>query len=91
MGLAAEDNIREGIGGQRLRGMIGGRGLGGMIGGNMGRRDVLEWAARNSSAVEMSFSRFREESSLWARVPADCCCGTLASSSSSSEGKKSDG
>ena len=45
---------------------------------------------RNSSAVGMSCSRVNKESSLQARVPADCCWGTVVNSSSSSEGKKSD-
>ena len=44
---------------------------------------------RNSSAVGMSSSRVNKVSSLQARVPADCCWGTVVSSSSSSEGKKS--
>ena len=33
---------------------------------------------------------FNEESSLQARLPVDCCWGTVVSSSSSSEGKKLD-
>ena len=40
--------------------------------------------------VEMLSSRVNKESSLQARVPVDYCWGTVVSSSSSSEGKKSD-
>ena len=47
-------------------------------------------AARNSSVVEMSFSRVNEVSSFQARLPADHCWGIVVSSLSSSEGKKSD-
>ena len=45
---------------------------------------------RNSSAVGMSSSRVNEVLSFQARIPADCCWRTVVSSSSSSEGKKSD-
>ena len=59
--------------------------------GNADSKDRWGQAARNSSAVEMSSSRFNEESSLQVRVPADCCWGTVVSSSSLSKGKKLDG
>ena len=39
----------------------------------------------------MLSSRASEMSSVCARIPADCCWRTVVSSSSSSEGKKSDG
>ena len=39
---------------------------------------------------EMLSSRVNKESSLQARVPADCCWRTVVSSSSLLEGKKSD-
>ena len=38
--------------------------------------------------VEILSSRVNKESSLQARVPADCCWRTVVSSSSLSEGKK---
>ena len=86
------DNIGEEIGGQELGGIIG---TGGWMGGGVGewkvdRRDKWRWVVRNSSAVGMLFLRVNEESSLQARVPADCCWGTVVSSLSSLEGKKSD-
>ena len=71
------DDIGKGIGGQGL-------------GGTVGKRDRWGQAARNSSVVGTLSSRVNEESSLQTRVPADCCWGTVVSSSSSSEGKKSD-
>ena len=62
---------------------VGGRGLG-------GGRDVRSgcgWFIRNLGVLS---SRASEVSSVCARVPADCCWGTVVSSSSSSEGKKSE-
>ena len=87
------DDIRVGTGGQELGGIVGtdgrvgGRGVGEW---KADRRERCDWVARNSSAVGMSCSRVREELSLQARVPADCCWGMVVSSSSSSEGKNSD-
>ena len=87
------DDMGEGIGGWRLDGTVG---TGGWVGGDgvrgwkADKRDRWGWAMRNSSAVGMLFSRVNEEPNLQARVLAECCWGTVASSLSSSEGKKSD-
>ena len=81
--------MEEGIGGQGLGGMMGGAG-GGVGEWKADCSDKWGWVARNSSAVGMSFSRVNEVLSLQARVLVDCCWGTVVSSSSSSEGKKSD-
>ena len=62
----------------------GGQGLG----GGRDTRSGCGWLIRNSG---VSSSRASEISSVCARVPADCCWRTVVSSSSSSEGKKSDG
>ena len=59
--------------------------------GKEDKRDKWRWAARNSSAVGMLSSRVNKELSLQARVSADHCWGTMVSSLSLSEGKKSDG
>ena len=75
---------------------IGGQGLGGTTGmvswvvGNRDSRDRWGQAARNSSAVGMLSLRVNEVLSFQTRLPADLCWGTVVSSSSSSEGKKSD-
>ena len=86
------DDIGVGIGGQGLGGMIGiggwaGRGVGEQ---NADKRDRWRRVMRNSSAEGMSSSKVNEESSLQARISVDCCWETVVSSSSSSEGKKSD-
>ena len=70
-------------------------GMGGWLGGGVGGRNVDKrgrWGqvARNSLAVGMSSLRVNKVSSFQARLPADCCWGTVVSSSSLSEGKKSD-
>ena len=83
------DGIREGIGRQGLGDMIGG------VDGGVGewktdRRDRWRQVARNSLAVGMSSSRVNKESNLRSRVLADCYWGTVVSSLSSSEGKKSE-
>ena len=75
------DDIGVGIGGQRL---------GGTIGGNVDGRGGQEWVARNSSAVGMLFLRVNKVSSFQTRLSADLCWRTVVSSSSSSEGKRSD-
>ena len=91
MGLTVVDNIGEGAGRWRLGSMIGGAGGGGAGEGNVNSRDRWGQAMRNSSVVGMSPSRFNKELSLQTRVPADCCWGTVVSSLSSSEEKKSGG
>ena len=63
---------------------IGGQGL---EGGKDARRGCC-WFIRN---LGVSSSRASELSSVYARVPADCCWRTVVSSSSLLEGKKSDG
>ena len=63
---------------------IGGRGLG----GGSDVRSGCGWFIRNS---RVSSLRFNKVSISCARIPADCCWRTVVSSSSSSEGKKSDG
>ena len=92
MGLA-EDDIRGGTGGWGLEGTMGTGSwvCGGVEEWNVDKRDRWGQVARNSPAVGMSCSRVNEKSNLQARVPVDCCWGTVVSSSSSSEGKKSDG
>ena len=87
------DNIREGIGGWGLGGTMGGAGrvgwaVGEVGGGNADKRDKWGQDARNSSPVGRSSSRIREVSSHQERVPGSRARG--GSSSSSSEGKKSD-
>ena len=63
-----------GISGRELDDMMG---IGGWAGGgveqNADRRDKWGQATRNSFAVGMSCLRVNKESSLQARVPADCC------------------
>ena len=68
------DDMGEGIGGQGL-------------GGGRDARSGCGWLIRNSG---MSSSRASEVLSVCARVLADSCWGTVVSSLSSSEGKKSD-
>ena len=63
---------------------IGGRGLG----GGSDARSGCSWFIRNSGVLS---SRVSEVSISCVRVLADCCWSTVVSSSSSSEGKKSDG
>ena len=92
LAVLAVDDIGEGIGGWELGGMMS---MGGWTGGaveewNVDRRDRWGWVARNSSVEGMLSSSFNKELSLQARIPVDCCWGTVVSSSSSSEGKKSD-
>ena len=87
------DNIGAGIGGQGFGGIMDD--VGGMIGseGEVGEWNVVKrerWrqSARNSSLVEMLSSRVREVSTLQARDPG--LRTRRGSSSSLSEGKKSD-
>ena len=68
------DNIGEGI---------GGRGLG----GGRDARSGCGWLIRNSGT---SSSRASELLMVCARVSVVCCWGTVVSSSSSSEGRKSE-
>ena len=63
---------------------------GGVERGKLDRRDKWRWAARNSSAVGILSSSFNEVSSFQTRFPVDRCWRTVVSSSSLSEGKKSD-
>ena len=86
------DDMGERIGKQGLGGMMGGVGwvgvVGGVYDGNVDRRDEWRRVVRNSLAFWRSPSRVSNVLSLQARVP-----GSRArdgSSSSSSEGKKSD-
>ena len=69
------DNMGEGIGGQGL-------------GGDSDASSGCSWFIKNLGA---SSSRVNKVSISCARIPADYYWGTVVSSSSSSEGKKSDG
>ena len=51
-------------------------------------RSECGWLIRNSGTLSLKAS---ELSMVCARVPADCCWGTVVSSLSLLEGKKSDG
>ena len=87
-----DDDIGEGIGGWGLGGTMG---MGSWMDGGVGewnadRRERWGRVARNSSVVGMSSSRVNKVLSFQARLPVDLCWGTVVSSSSSSEGKKSD-
>ena len=65
-----------------------GEGIGGReFGGSSDARSGCGWFIRN---LGKSSSRVSEVSISCVRVPADCCWGTVVSSSSSLEGKKSD-
>ena len=90
--MAEEDDMGEEISRWGLRGMTG---IGGWIGGGVGewnvdRRDKWGRTARNSSVLEMLSSRVNGVSNFQARLLMDHCWGILVSSSSLSEGKKSD-
>ena len=90
VGFTVVDDMREGIGGQGLGDTMGWGTGGGIWGWNADNRERWGWAVRNSLAIRMLCSRVNKVFSLQARVLADCCCGTVVSSSSVLEGKKLD-